>query len=311
MKAVESVLELIGETPVVRLGALEPDGGAEIWAKLESMSPGGSVKDRIGLGMILAAEADGRLAPGGTIVEATAGNTGVGLAVAGVQRGYRVILFVPRRYSREKQELMRALGAELHLVSDEEGMDGAMERARATAEDVPGALYIDQFSNRANAATHADTTGPELLAQLGGRIDAAVIGCGSGGTFSGVVRFLKQRLPGLLAVAVESEGSILGGGPKGSHAVEGIGMDSIPESMEMELVDEVETVSDREAFATVGRLARGCGVLGGSSAGANVAAAIRVSSRLGTGRRVATVIPDSAERYLSQEIFTRFEEGGR
>jgi len=308
VKVATSVLELIGQTPLLRLGELE-EGGAEIWAKLETANPGGSVKDRIGLGMILRAEQEGRLQPGGTIVEATAGNTGIGLALAGSRKGYRVILVVPEKYSVEKQKLMRALGAEVILTPTEEGMAGAQAKARAIAAATPGAVYVDQFSNPANPATHELTTGPEIYQQTAGKLDAIVVGCGSGGTFMGVARYLKSRIPGLLAVAVEPQGSVLGGGEPGPHMVEGIGMDEIPPIMERQLADEVITVPDPEAFAMVRRLARACGVLAGSSGGANVAAAVKVARRLGPGKRVVTVIPDSCERYLSKQILDLFPEG--
>jgi cysteine synthase A len=300
-------LELIGQTPLLRLGELE-EGGAQIWAKLESANPGGSVKDRIGLGMILQAEEEGKLRPGGTIVEATAGNTGIGLALVGTKKGYRVILVVPEKYSVEKQKLMRALGAEVVLTPTEEGMAGAQARARAIAASTPGAFYVDQFSNPANPRTHELTTGPEIFQQMGGQLDAVVVGCGSGGTFMGVVRYLKKQLPHLWAVAVEPQGSVLGGGQAGSHWVEGIGMDEIPPIMEPALADEIITIPDPEAFAMVRRLARQCGLLAGSSAGANVAAALRVARRLGPGKRVVTVIPDSSERYLSKDIYQLFAQ---
>lgn len=308
MKVATSVLELIGQTPLLRLGELE-EGGAEIWAKLETANPGGSVKDRIGLGMILRAEEEGRLQPGGTIVEATAGNTGIGLALVGARKGYRVILVVPEKYSVEKQKLMRALGAEVILTPTEEGMAGAQAKARAIAAATPGAVYVDQFSNSANPGTHELTTGPEIYQQTEGRLDAIVVGCGSGGTFMGVVRYLKRRVSGLLAVAVEPQGSVLGGGAPGPHMVEGIGMDEIPPIMEQHLADEVMMIPDPEAFAMVRRLARACGVLAGSSGGANVAAAVKVARRLGPGKRVVTVIPDSCERYLSKQILDLFPEG--
>jgi cysteine synthase len=209
----------------------------------------------------------------------------------------------------EKQKLMRALGAEVILTPTEEGMAGAQAKARAIAAATPGAVYVDQFSNPANPATHELTTGPEIYQQTAGKLDAIVVGCGSGGTFMGVARYLKSRIPGLLAVAVEPQGSVLGGGEPGPHMVEGIGMDEIPPIMERQLADEVITVPDPEAFAMVRRLARACGVLAGSSGGANVAAAVKVARRLGPGKRVVTVIPDSCERYLSKQILDLFPEG--
>ncbi len=309
MRTATSILELIGGTPLLRLGELEPAGGAEIWAKLEMFSPGASVKDRIGLAMVSAAEADGRLRPGGTVVEATAGNTGIGLALAGRRRGYRVVLFVPERYSVEKQELMRALGAEVVVTPTEEGMAEAQRRAREFAAATPGAAYVDQFSNPANPRAHEASTGPEIWEQTGGRLDAFVAGCGSGGTFAGTVRYLKSRQPRLLAVAVEPQGTALGGGPPGPHLVEGIGMDEIPPFMDRSLIDELVAVPDREAFAMVRRLAAECGVLAGSSGGAAVTAAVATAACRGAGSRVVTVIPDSCERYLSTHILRLFTEG--
>jgi cysteine synthase len=209
MRVATSILELVGGTPLLRLGEIEPPRGAEIWAKLESANPGGSVKDRIGLAMVAAAEADGRLRPGGTVVEATAGNTGIGLALAGQRRGYRVVLMVPEKYSAEKQALMRALGAEVVVTSNVGGMAEAQRLAWEFAASTPGAVYVDQFSNPSNPAAHEAGTGPEIWDQTEGRLDAFVAGCGTGGTFVGTVRFLKHRNPRLLAVAVEPQGSVL------------------------------------------------------------------------------------------------------
>lgn len=308
MRVAESVLDLIGETPLLRLGQLERVGGAEVWAKLEFFNPGFSVKDRIGLAMIRRAEHDGSLRPGDTVVEATAGNTGIALALVARQLGYRAVLVVPESYSVEKQTLMRALGGTVVVTPTEDGMAGAQRRAREISQTSSRTVYLDQFANPANPDAHSDTTGPEVYRQTGGRLDAVVIGCGSGGTFSGVVRFLKRHLPDLLAVAVEPEGSVLGGGEPGPHQVEGIGMDTVHDTVDLELIDELMTVSDQDAFRCVRRLSRDCGLLVGSSAGAAVHAAVEVSERLGTGRRVVTVIPDAAERYLSKNIFDLFSE---
>jgi len=310
MRTAESILDLIGQTPMLRLGQLEPDGGAELWAKLEAYNPGFSVKDRVGLALIRAAEGDGRLRPGGTIVEATAGNTGIALAMAGRRLGYRVVLVVPENFSREKQRLMRALGGEVVTTPTDEGMTGAQRRADEIARTTPGALYVDQFGNPSNPAIHECTTGPEIWSQLGGRVDGFVAGCGSGGTFTGVARLLRQRNPEIRIVAVEPEGSVLSGGEPGPHAVEGIGMDRVHPTMDLGLADEVVVVPDPEAFAWVRRLSTECGVLAGSSGGAAVAAAVRLASTLGAGTRVATVIPDSSERYLSQDIYDLFNEEG-
>ncbi len=308
MRVVESVLDLIGETPLLRLGQLEPRNGAELWAKLEFFTPGFSVKDRIGLAMIRRAESDGRLHPGDSIVEATAGNTGIALALVAQQLGYSAILVVPEHFSVEKQTLMRALGGTVVVTPTQEGIAGAQRRAREISSASPRTVYLDQFANPANPDAHADTTGPEILQQTGGRLDAVVIGCGSGGTFSGVVRYLKEHEPDLLAVAVEPQGSVLGGGDPGPHEVEGIGMDTVHDTVDVALIDEVMIVSDPDAFRCVRALALECGLMVGSSAGAAVHAAVEVSRRLGTGRRVVTVIPDAAERYLSKNIFDLFSE---
>jgi len=221
MQSVESILDLIGKTPLLRLKELEADEGGEIWAKLESLNPGFSVKDRVGLALIRRAEADGRLAPGGTVVEATAGNTGLALAMVGRRLGYRVVLVMPEQFSIEKRRLMRALGGEVIVTPADDGIPGAQQRAREIADGTPGAVYVDQFANPANPDVHFATTGPEIYEQMVGRLDALVAGCGSGGTFSGTARYLKQEIPHLLAVAVEPKGSILAGGEPGKYDVEG------------------------------------------------------------------------------------------
>jgi cysteine synthase len=308
MKIVESILDLIGQTPLLRLTRLEEPDGAEIWAKLESLNPGFSVKDRIGLSLIRKAESDGRLEAGGTIVEATAGNTGLALAMIGRQLGYRVVLVMPEQFSIEKRRLMRALGGEVIVTPADDGIPGAQRRAREIADSTPGSVYVDQFGNSANPDAHFRTTGPEIYEQMGGHLDALVAGCGSGGTFSGTARFLKQEIPHLLAVAVEPKGSILAGGELGQYEVEGIGMSVLHPTMDLDLADEIISVPDVNAFRWVRRLAAECGVLAGSSAGAAVWAAAQVAKRLGEGKRVVTVIPDSAERYLSKDIYDRFLE---
>jgi len=297
---------LVGETPMLRLGSIVPSEAAEVFAKLEYLNPGGSVKDRAAIGIIQQAERDGALRAGGVIVEATAGNTGIGLALIGVNRGYKVALFVPERFSEEKVIIMRALGAEVTRTPDDEGMQGAIKRAQAYASKTPGSFMAGQFDNPANPEYHYHTTAEEIYEQMEGKIDAIVIGSGTAGTFTGLARFLKKKLPRVLAIAVETQGSILGGGPPGKHKVEGIGASFIPGNFDRSVCDEILMVSDKDAFDTVKELAAKEGVLSGSSGGASVFAALQVARRLGAGKRVVTIIPDSAERYLSKKIF----EGG-
>lgn len=287
---------------MVRLARLAGENAAEVWAKLETMNPGGSIKDRAALGIVLDAERRGVLKPGGTIVEATAGNTGVGLALIGVQRGYKVKLFVPEGYAEEKIVLMRGLGADVERTPESEMMSGAIRRALAFEQATPGAFAALQFENPANADFHEQTTAEEIWSQMEGRIDAVVVGVGSAGTFTGLARCFKKRLPHVLTLAVETEGSVLCGGQPGPHKVEGIGVSFVPAAFDRSVADRIVRVTDEDAFATVRRLAREEGVLGGSSAGANVFAALAVARELGPGRRVVTVVPDSAERYLSKGI---------
>lgn len=288
---------------MLRLGRLAGANMAEVYAKLEFLNPGGSVKDRAALGMILDAEARGILHPGSTIVEATAGNTGVGLALVGVNRGYKVVLFVPEGYAEEKCMLMRGFGATVMRTPEAEGMRGAIRQAMALAQSDPNVFPALQFENPANPQFHYDTTARELWEQMEGRVDAFVSGVGTGGTFSGIAKFLKEKSADILTVAVETQGSILQGGEPGPHKVEGIGVSFIPETFNRDVADEIVRVNDAEAFAMVKRLAAEEGVLAGSSAGAMVHAALHVAQRLGPGKRVATIVPDSAERYLSKKIF--------
>jgi cysteine synthase A len=302
-RSVESVLELIGNTPLLHLARFSGPDAAEIHAKLELMNPGGSVKDRLGLALIRDAERRGVLKPGGTIIEPTAGNTGIGLALVGRAKGYRVILVVPEQYSIEKQKAMKALGGELVLTSNDEGMKGAIARAQKMASEIPGAYCPQQFMNPANPAAHEDMTGPEIDEQLGGRApDAVVVGAGTGGTFTGIVRHFRKKNPKLLGVLVEPQGSIFGGGQPGPHKVEGIGNSFWPDALDRSLVDEVQTVTDEPAFAAVRELAAKEGLLVGGSSGCNAEASRRVAKRLGPGKLVITVLPDSAERYMSKGI---------
>lgn len=291
---------------MLQLKRIVPAGSADVFAKLEYLNPGGSVKDRAAIGIIRQAERDGKLSPGGTIVEATAGNTGIGLALIGVNRGYKVRLFVPENFSQEKVIIMQALGAEVTRTPDEEGMKGAIRRAKELVASDSKAFMAGQFENQANPAYHYATTAHEVFEQMDGRVDAVVLGCGTCGTFTGVARYLKEKLPAVHAVAVETQGSILCGGEPGPHKVEGIGVSFIPETFDRSACDEIMMVNDENAFGTVKSLAAQEGVLAGSSGGAAVFASLAVAKRLGPGKRVVTIIPDSAERYLSKNIF----EGG-
>lgn len=303
LQVYESALDLIGETPILHLRSFDRPGAASLFAKLEHMNPGGSVKDRTALGMIQDAEARGLLKPGSTIVEPTAGNTGIGLALAGTLLGYRVILVVPEKYSREKKQIMKALGATLEITPTADGMPGAVNRARDIAATTPGAFVPQQFENKANPEMHYRTTAKEIWQQMQGKIDALVLGAGTGGTFSGVARYVKERNPGVRAILVESEGSVLGGGEAAPHKVEGIGNSFVPATLDRDLVDEVVAVTDRDAFATSALLARREGLLVGGSSGAAAFAAARVAERLGAGRRIVTLFTDIADRYLSQGLF--------
>lgn len=299
-RAVKSTAELIGNTPLIELTRFAPEPPrAALFAKLELLNPGGSVKDRLGIGLIRWAEAHGHLKPGGTLVEPTAGNTGIGLALVGVQLGYRVILCVPENFSLEKRKLMAALGGTVVLTPEEDGMKGAIKKAREIADGIPGAYVPQQFENPGNPEIHYRTTAPEIWRQMEGRIDAMVVGVGTGGTFSGIARFLSEHAPSCLRVAVEPNGSILQGGEPGRHKVEGIGVSFIPPVLARELIDEVIMVHDDDSFATARLVARSEGLLIGGSAGANANAALQIARRLGPGKRVVTVFPDSAERYVS------------
>lgn len=302
-RVAKDITQLVGETPVLQLRRIVPPGSAEVYAKLEYLNPGGSIKDRAAIGIIKRAEEEGRLRPGSTVVEATAGNTGIGLALIGVSRGYRVILFVPECFSEEKVTIMRALGAEVIRTPDEEGMQGAIRRANELVANQANAFMTAQFENPANPDYHHETTASEIFEQMEAKVDAVVIGVGTAGTFTGVARYMKERLPHVLCVAVETEGSVLGGGKPGKHKVEGIGSSFIPKNFDRSVCDQVFMVTDPQAFGMVQQLAAKEGVLSGSSGGANVYASLEIARRLGPGKRVVTMIPDSAERYLSKEIF--------
>ena len=295
----ESVLDLIGNTPMVRLQRVVPEGCAEVLAKLDSLNPAGSVKDRIALSMIEEAEARGELKPGDTIVEPTSGNTGIGLAMVAAVKGYRLILTMPEDMSVERRRLLTRFGAELVLTPAIEGMSGAVFAAQELVEK-HGYFMPQQFNNPANPEVHRRTTAREILRATDGKLDAFVAGVGTGGTITGVGEVLKERDPKVRVVAVEPARSpVLGGGKPGLHGIQGIGASFVPSVLNREIYDELIAVRDEDAYEMTVRLTREEGLLVGISSGANVFAAIQVARALGPGKRVVTILPDTGERYLS------------
>lgn len=294
--------ELIGNTPIVKLDHLDLPDGADLYAKLELCNPAGSVKDRIGKYMIEDAEKKGLLAPGGTIVEGTAGNTGLGIAFAALNRGYRVIFVVPTKFSAEKQTLMRALGAEIINTPREDGMLGAAKKAEELRESIPGAVALRQFYNPANPLAHYETTGPEIYRDLKGKIDYFVAGAGSGGTYSGTVRYLKEQDPKIKGILADPVGSTMGGGEHADYNIEGIGNDFIADTMDMSLVDKIYKVNDEEAFGSARLLAAREGIIAGSSSGAALAAAKKLIAD-GARGNIVIILPDRGDRYFSKGLF--------
>jgi cystathionine beta-synthase len=298
-----TILDLIGATPLVRLQRVARDVEPTVLAKLEWMNPGGSVKDRIGLRMIEAAEREGLLKPGGTIVEPTSGNTGVGLAMVAALRGYRMIFVMPDKMSQEKISLLRAFGAEVIVCPtavDADSPESYYSVSDRLAEEIPGAFKPNQYANAANPKAHYDTTGPEIWEGTGGELDALVIAVGTGGTISGCARYLKERKPDLLVVGADPEGSIYSSETMHPYLVEGIGEDFWPETFDPTLVDEYVTVSDRDSFLTARRMAREEGMLVGGSAGTAIHAALDVAGRFGRDATIVTLIPDGGRAYLSK-----------
>ena len=293
--------ELIGNTPLVRLNHVGTKPGVELYAKLELWNPSGSVKDRTGRYMIEDAERRGLLRARSTIVEATAGNTGLGIAFAALNRGYRLVFVVPTKFSAEKQTLLRALGAEIVSTPREEGMLGAERVAEKLLSEIPGAISLRQFRNPANPLAHYETTGAEIVRDLPD-LDYAVIGAGSGGTYTGILRRLKEFRPEIRGVLADPVGSTMGGGDHADYDIEGIGNDFVPDTMDISLVDEVVKVTDDEAFAAVRDLARKEGIFAGSSSGAALAASLKLAARLERGK-IVTVFPDRGDRYFSKGLY--------
>jgi cysteine synthase len=294
----------IGQTPMVRLERVVEPGMAEVWVKLEGMNPGGSIKDRTALGMILDAEARGVLGPGGTIVEPTSGNTGIGLAQVASARGYRLILCLPSSMSDERRRTLRAYGAELVLTDPERRMLAAIEEAERIRDEI-GAWMPNQFSNPANTRIHYETTGPELWESMHGRVDAFVYGSGTGGTISGVGRLLKEKQRDIQVIAVEPARSpVLSGGVRGAHKFQGMGPGFVPHNFDRSVVDRIIPALEEDAFPLARRLASEEGLFVGMSSGAIAWAALKVARELGEGKRVAMISPDSGSRYLTTELFS-------
>ncbi len=297
-----SMHELVGNTPVVKLVNSDTPKDVNLFAKLELYNPSGSVKDRTGEYMIRDAEEKGLLKPGGTIVEGTAGNTGLGIAFAAIKRGYRVIFAVPTKFSVEKQTLMRALGAEVINTPREEGMLGAERKAEELRENIPGAVTLKQFKNLANPRAHFETTGPELWRDLEGKIDYVVAGAGSGGTYSGVLKYLKEQNPEVKGVLADPVGSTMGGGEHADYNIEGIGNDFIADTMDMSLVDRVIKIDDNDAFSGARELAKREGIFAGSSSGAAYSAAKKLIAS-GVKGNVVIILPDRGDRYFSKNLY--------
>lgn len=306
-KVVNNVLDLVGGTPLVRLNRIVPEDSAEIYVKLEYQNPGSSVKDRIALSIVEEAEKEGRLKPGGTIVEATSGNTGIGLALVAAAKGYKAVIVMPETMSIERRNLLRAYGAELVLTPGSEGMNGAVKKAEEILTANPDYFLADQFRNKANVKVHRETTGPEIveaIQSLDGKLDAFVAGIGTGGTITGAGEVLKENFPNIKIYAVEPASSpILAGGKPGPHKIQGLGANFIPEILNQDIYDEIIHVENEEAFAQARQVAKEEGILSGISSGAAVFAALKVAKELGKGKRVVAIIPSNGERYLSTPLY--------
>lgn len=302
MKYYDDIRKLIGNTPLLKLNHIFPDKNVNIFAKLEYLNPGGSIKDRIGIEIIENAERDGLLKPGYTIIEATAGNTGIGLALAAFEKNYKLIIVIPEKFSIEKQTLMRALGAELIITPSEDGIEGAVEKANQLVKEIPNCFMAKQFDNPSNVSAHRKT-GKEIYDALDGQVDVLVAGAGSGGTITGIAQYLKEKNPNVKIVLADPIGSILGGGNEGTYKVEGIGNHFIPSIFDRSLIDEVEKIPDDESMYFVRLLSKKEGVFAGSSSGAAVAGAVKQAYKAKGKTNIVVVLPDRSDRYFSQNLY--------
>ncbi|MCG7380678.1 cysteine synthase A [Paenibacillus sp. ACRSA] len=306
-KVVNNVTELIGGTPLVRLNRIVPEGSAEIFVKLEYQNPGSSVKDRIAVSIVEEAEKEGKLKPGDTIIEATSGNTGIGLAMVAAAKGYKSVIVMPETMSLERRNLLRAYGAELVLTPGAEGMNGAVKKAEELLKENPTYFMAEQFKNKANVKIHRETTGPEIveaIQSVGGTLDAFVAGIGTGGTITGTGEVLKEAFPSVKVIAVEPAASpILAGGKPGPHKIQGIGANFIPEILDQEIYDEIIHIENDDAFETARLVAKEEGILSGISSGAAIRAGLQIAKQLGEGKRVVVIVPSNGERYLSTPLY--------
>ena len=302
MKYANSIVDLIGNTPLIKINNFSIKNGVNIFAKLEGQNPGGSTKDRIGLYMIEKAEKEGILKPGNTIIEATAGNTGIGVAIGALNKGYNIKFVIPEKFSVEKQTILKALGAELIITPKEEGMTGACEVAEKLLKEIPNSISLKQFENDANPIAHYETTGKEIYRDLEGNVDYFVAGAGSGGTFTGVLKYLKEKNSKVKGVLADPFGSTIGGGEEGCYRIEGIGNNFIPKTLDEQYIDFVKKISDEEAFYYTKELAKKEGILVGSSSGAAMAAAYKLSQEIEEGN-IVVIFPDRGDRYFSKNIY--------
>lgn len=301
MNYYNDIRELIGSTPLLKLNNLGIKNGINVFAKIEGFNPGGSCKDRVGVYMIEKAEREGILKPGFTIIEATAGNTGIGVALAALNKGYKIIFVVPEKFSIEKQKLMKSLGAVIINTPKEDGMEGAINKADSLIKEIPNSISLHQFDNESNPQAHYDTTGKEIYEDLDGKVDYLVAGAGSGGTFSGALKHLKENIDGVKGILADPIGSTMGGGTEGCYKIEGIGNNFIPKTMDMNLVDEIIKVNDEEAFNASKLLAQKEGLIVGSSSGAAIVATLKFIEKIDSGN-VVVILPDRGDRYFSTDL---------